>query len=272
MNSMTKMLTGVAILQLAAAGRVQLDAPVGRYLGDFPAGKRGATVEQLAMHTAGLVVAGANLAGDSREAFIADVKRVPRESSPGTRYRYTNAGYSLLAAIIERASGSSYERYVREHMFGPAGMRSATFRDEVVSDDSRFAHGYVGSPSGTRPGPPNPYVWGTRGAGGIWCTVGDMYRWLLAVEDSIVIRGPQRGLLFSPPPAPSQEAFGWHISRASDSTRARIDKGGGSEDFASQLLYFPRERLAVVWASNDLTQRWRQTLNRTIPEIVFSGR
>jgi CubicO group peptidase (beta-lactamase class C family) len=272
-NSMTKMLTGVSILQLAAAGRLKLDAPIERYLGEFPADKRGATVEHLATHTAGLVVAGTNLAGDTRDAFVADMKRAPMESPPGERYRYTNAGYSLLAAIIEHASRMPYGAYLRQNLFMPAGMRTATFRDSVPNGDLLFARGYVAGDSGAGavPGPPNPYVWGTIGAGGVWSTVGDMYRWLVALEDSVVLRGSERALLFAPPQPPSLEAYGWHVYPATDSSHPRIDKGGGSSDFASQMLYFPNDRVVILWASNNLVRRWRQTLNRAIPDLIFTG-
>ena len=67
MNSMTKMFTGVSILQLAAAGQLRLNDPVERHLDPFPEAKRDATIEQLATHTSGLIVAGTPLAGDTRE-------------------------------------------------------------------------------------------------------------------------------------------------------------------------------------------------------------
>lgn len=271
MNSMTKMFTGVSILQLAAAGRLHLDDPVERHLGAFPAGKREATIDQLAAHTSGLIVEGTNLAGDTRDAFVRDVKQSRREAPPGEQYRYTNAGFSLLAVIIEMASGQSYEAYLRQHLFAPAGIETATFRDQVPAHDSLFAHGYVGTPATLEPGPPDPYVWATRGSGGVWTTVGDMYRWLIAVEDGAVLPEPQRTLLYSRPKPPAEEAFGWHVRATTPAGRARIDKGGGSADFASQLLYYPRERVAIIWASNNLRQRWRQTLNQTLPDIVFGG-
>lgn len=271
MNSMTKMFTGVSILQLAAADRVRLDGPVAQYLGPLPAPKSAATVEQLAMHTAGLVVEGAQLPDDSRDAFVAAMKFAQMESPPGTRYRYTNAGYSLLAAIIEVASGESFEDYLRRHVFVPAGMQTAVFRNQVPAGDTLFARGYVGSPAGPVPGPPNPYTWGTVGAGGVWSTVGDMYRWVVAAERTDVVPPRYRSLLFSPPRPPSLEAYGWHVYSASDTSRARIDKGGGSDDFASQLLHFPRDSVTVVWASNNLERHWRQTLNRALPDLVFMG-
>jgi CubicO group peptidase (beta-lactamase class C family) len=271
MNSLTKMFTAASLLQLAAVGRIRLYDRIDRYLGAFPAAKSGATIEHLAMHLGGLALAGAQLPGDSREAFVSAMKAAPIESSPGSRYRYTNAGYSLLAAIIEHASGQTFGDYVRQHIFAPAGLRSATFRTEVPDADTLFARGYVGSPSGPVLGPPNPYDWGTIGAGGVWTTVGDIYRWVTAVERSDVVPPAYRARLFSPPPAPSLEAFGWHVSPATDTSRARIDKGGGSDDFASQLIHFPRDSVTIVWASNNLERRWRPTLNRALPDVIFTG-
>jgi CubicO group peptidase (beta-lactamase class C family) len=271
MNSLTKMFTGVSILQLASEGKIRLSDSIAHYLGPFPASKSGATVEQLAMHTAGLATAGAQLPGDSRDAFVQAMKATPIESPPGTRYRYTNAGYSLLAAIVEVASGLTFEDYLRQHIFAPAGMRSAVFRTDVPAADSLFARGYVGSPAGPVRGPPNPYDWGTVGAGGVWTTVGDIYRWVVAVEHGKVVPPRYRAQLFSPPPAPSLEAYGWHVYPATDTSRARIDKGGGSKDFASQLILFPRDSVTIVWAANNLERRWRQTLNRALPEVIFTG-
>jgi CubicO group peptidase (beta-lactamase class C family) len=263
MNSITKMFTAASVLQLAAAGRLRLDDRLERHLGSFPAEKRDATIDHLATHTSGLVIAGTNIVGDTRDAFVRFMKLAPREAPPGEQYRYTNAGYSLLAAVVERASKQKYETYVREHIFVPAGMRTAVFRDEIPARDSLFARAHVGTP--------NPYGWGMRGAGGVWSTVGDVYRWVIAVEDSVVLRGPQRAVLYTPPDLPSLEAFGWHVYAGSDTSRARIDKGGGSADFASQLLYYPNDRVIIVWATNNLKQRWRRALNQALPDILFTG-
>lgn len=263
-NSITKMFTGASALQLAATGMLRLNDPIERYLGPFPEAKRGATVEQLASHTAGLVPAGTPLAGDTRDNFIRDVKAVPREAAPGTQYRYTNAGFSLLAAVIERASGERFEEYVRRNIFARARMRTALFRDEIPAEDPRFARGYIG----TQPGPVNPYGWGTRGAGGVWSTVGDVYRWIVAVEDGLVLPAAQRAILFAAHKPPAQEMYGWHVRPASDSTPAQIDKGGGSPDFQSQLLYYPSEHVVIVWALNNLEKRWRAELNRTLSDLA----
>lgn len=268
MNSMTKMFTGLALLQLEAQGRLDLDAPLERYFGAMPEDKRGATVRQLATHTAGLVRQGTELAGDSRDRFVESVLRAPAESAPGERYRYSNAGYSLLAAIIEVASGESYADYLRGHVFEPAGMASATFRDELPGQDARFAHGYVGTPAAAVPGPPNPYAWGTIGAGGVWSSVGDIYRWVTTLEASRLLPPAQLAHWMTPPPPPVEEAFGWQVGVSEDGRRL-LQKGGGSDDFASQLLYYPDDAVVIVWTNNDRRQRWRPTLNRVLPAIVF---
>jgi CubicO group peptidase (beta-lactamase class C family) len=268
MNSMTKMFTGAAILQLAAQGRIRLRDPIARYFPGFPAAKQRATIEQVATHTSGLIVEGTELAGDSRGTFVRDVARTPIESPPGQRYRYTNAGFSLLAALIETVSGETYENYLRRHLFTPAGMRTGLFRNQVPSGDSLFAHGYVGTPAALEPGPPNPYIWGTIGAGGVWSTVGDMYRWLVALREHRVLGESEWRTLTSPPPPPAEEAFGWHVETTPEG-RALIQKGGGSDDFASHMLYYPREDVVIVWASNNLRQRWRRTLNGELPRTIF---
>jgi hypothetical protein len=92
----------------------------------------------------------------------------------------------------------------------------------------------------------------------------------MAVEGGRILPEAQLRLLLAPPRAPAEEAFGWRVHTAPDG-RDRIDKGGGSDDFASQLLYYPRERVVVIWASNDLRQRWRRALNQVLPGIVFGG-
>ena len=144
-------------------------------------------------------------------------------------------------AIVERriknSAATRFEMDSSAEML--AGMRTAVLGDSVSDKDTLFAHGYIGTPAGLEPGPPSA-------PGGVWCTVGDMYRYLIAGK-----------------------AFGWHVTPRSDSTRARIDKDGGSGAFASQLLYYPEDGVVIIWASNNLRQQWRQTLNRVLPDMVF---
>ena len=268
LSSLTKMFTAAAVLQLAAEGKLRLDDPLERHLGAFPAEKKTATIEHLASHTAGLVASTADVVGGSRDDFIAAVKSTPQETPPGTAYRYTNVGYSVLGALIEVKSGLRYEDYLRQRIFAPAGMRYPVFRNAVPANDTLVATGY-GPPDDDGSNALQPYQWGSIGAGGVWTTMGDVYRWVDAVKRGKVIPTQFRQLLLTPPRPPSREAFGWHVYAATDTTRFRIEKGGGSDIFATQLLEFPEEQLVILWASNDLFKRWRQTLNREVPALIL---
>jgi len=142
LGSINKIFTRIAIEQLAAAGKLHLTDTIDRYLPDYPEDKgRRITIAQLVEHRAGT--------GDifnSRFAAM-DVSRLrttgdwmdlmrdqPLEFDPGTRQEYSNAGYVLLGAIIEKVSGRSYYDYVRERVFGPAGMKATGSypRDEAA--------------------------------------------------------------------------------------------------------------------------------------------
>jgi hypothetical protein len=71
-------------------------------------------------------------------------------------------------------------------------MRTESFRDQVQCSDTLNTRGYAGTPASLEPGSPSPCVWGTRGAGGIWSSVGDIYRFLVAVENDRIVPEKQR--------------------------------------------------------------------------------
>jgi CubicO group peptidase (beta-lactamase class C family) len=262
--SLTKTFTAAAILRLETAGRLATEDRIEKHLGPFPPAKARATLHHLLTHTAGLVREGTDVDTPDREAFIKTMKEAPPESAPGERYRYTNAGYSLLAAVVERASGDTYESFVRRELFVPAGLASAGFRGERAEDDPLLAWGYLGALGRLERRPRQPLPWGTKGAGGIVMTVGDLYRWLLALRGDRVLSAAAREKAFHAWPT---EGYGWHVGQ--ERGRDVIYKGGGMPDFASHVVYYPRESLVVIFATNDLRQRWRQTLLRALPAVAF---
>jgi CubicO group peptidase (beta-lactamase class C family) len=114
--SLGKMFTAVAIGQLVDAGELALDDRAGDHVADLPAGVADATIAQLLSHTSGL--------GDSIEEGIV--------GEPGT-HLYTNAGFDVLASIVEAVSGQTFSDYLAEHVFTPAGMADTVL--EVRADD-----------------------------------------------------------------------------------------------------------------------------------------
>jgi CubicO group peptidase (beta-lactamase class C family) len=258
MGSITKTFTAAAILKLEMARKLSVHDPISKYLGEFPKPKAGATIFHLLAHKAGLIVEGANLpsGGKDRDRFVQDMKETPVETAPGEQYRYTNAGFSVLAAIIEKVSGQSYEAFVREQLLKPAGMSNSGFRGDFSPDDPRIAHGYLGTPEKVEEGPALTYLWGTRGAGGLIATVGDLYKWHLALQTNQILSESARKKMFALAPT---EQYGWHVETTKRGTPL-IHKGGGQVNFASHILYYPTERLVIIFATNNLQQRWRRVL------------
>jgi CubicO group peptidase (beta-lactamase class C family) len=123
LGSITKSVTGVAVSELAEQGLVRLDETLSEIFPEAPADKAGITVEQLLTHTGGFTDAVGDdaevLTRDEylRRAFASELVEVP-----GTRYAYSNTGFSILAAIIEERSGKTYDEFLREDVLQPAGL------------------------------------------------------------------------------------------------------------------------------------------------------
>jgi len=201
-GSNTKDFTKVAILQLAVRGRIGLDDPIGRYFKDAPPDKAGITIAQLLDHTAGLkLYSGPDEEVLTREDFLKRILETPLIAQPGTEQNYSNPGYSLLAAIIEAVTGGSYESYLAENIFKPAGMTQTGYalpawkpgqiaRSYAAGQDRGSTFDYPHAPDG-------PY-WNLRGNGGTLATMGDMYRFHLALEGNAILPAESKALLFPP--------------------------------------------------------------------------
>jgi D-alanyl-D-alanine carboxypeptidase len=129
--SMSKTITAAAVMQLVEAKRIDLDAPIDRYLDAQPYGPA-VTVRQLLSHTAGIpnpiplawVHPAARHATFDERAALATVlsEHGTLSSTPGTKFKYSNIGYWLLGQIVERASGEAFPAYVRAHILEPLGI------------------------------------------------------------------------------------------------------------------------------------------------------
>ena len=128
-GSITKQFTAACILKLQEAGRLNVQDPISKYLGDVPADKSGITLHHLLTHTAGFPGA---IGDDSEPIDGGDFTRLAMSTSlehpPGAAYGYSNVGYSLLGIIVEHASGMAYERYLHDSLLVPAGLLRTGYR------------------------------------------------------------------------------------------------------------------------------------------------
>ena len=164
MASLTKPFTAAAILKLQEQGKLRTSDRLDRYIGPLAPPKNLAIIHHLALHRAGLVVRGAPVSADTRETFLQSVRTSPAESKPGEKFRYTNVGYGVMAAIIEIVSETSYNDYLRREILLPLGLREAYFRGETVPG---LALGYQTPPDDPEPTSSTPRAPWDHGAGGL---------------------------------------------------------------------------------------------------------
>jgi CubicO group peptidase (beta-lactamase class C family) len=181
-GSITKQFTGAAILALVESGALSVEDPISKYFAAVPEDKREITLYQLLTHSSGIV----DLEGlddwdpIDREEFVRRAMEQELAFEPGSAYEYSNAGFSLLGAIIEQLTQKSWEEYVRDRLFLPAGMYETGY---ILPQwgEGQLAQGYRGGERwGTvleRPLAEDGPYWVLRANGGVYSNAWDMVRW-----------------------------------------------------------------------------------------------
>ena len=149
--SMGKMFTGVAVAQLAQEGKLSFDDPVSKYLPDTPRKITGKiTIHQLLTHTSGLApfldgkLFDAHRGALTYQEYLADIFKEPMVASPGVKFSYSNGDFVVLAAIVEKVTGSSFAAYLQARVYGPAGMEHSTLGTTTAADMVRFGEALRG--------------------------------------------------------------------------------------------------------------------------------
>ncbi|WP_049761996.1 serine hydrolase domain-containing protein [Candidatus Korobacter versatilis] len=193
LGSINKLFTRIAIGQLVIEGKVGLDDPMGKYLPDYPNKEaQKATIRQIAMMRSGIGdFFGAKFRDTPKDRirtiadFMALLAAEPLAFEPGTKEAYSNGGFVVLGAVIEKVSGQSYYDYVREHICKRLGMESTDFY-EADGMTSNLATGYTSQTEDDDHGPRrnNIYTRPARGssAGGGYSTARDLLKLANALE------------------------------------------------------------------------------------------
>jgi CubicO group peptidase (beta-lactamase class C family) len=264
LGSMNKMFTAVAIAQLAEQGKLSFDDKVGKYLPDYPnkdvANK--VTIHHLLTHTSGL---GSywNAKFDARRATIKTVADYlalfadePLLFEPGARFEYSNSGYIVLGAIIEKVSGQSYYDYVREHIYKPAGMKN-TDAYQITDATPNLAMGYTSLGRDDRPasGPrrDNADSRPNRGgpAGGGYSTVEDLLRFATALRDHKLLNAKSTELITTGKvDAMRGSKYGYGFGEQQMNGYRIYGHNGGSPGIASDLSIIPEPGYVAVVMTN----------------------
>lgn len=185
-GSLTKPITALAVWRLADQGRLKIDETLGELLPGVPADKAPITVAQLMAHTAGLSdTHGPDDEQIDRDEALRRIFAEPLLFEPDEDESYSNSGYTLLAAVIEEASGQGYDDYLRSEVFATAGMTGSGFHAEPVPAGLTEAAGSSADGTTGKPSELPPVSWTLRGAGGVVSTVDD-----LVALDRALFTGP----------------------------------------------------------------------------------
>jgi CubicO group peptidase (beta-lactamase class C family) len=256
-GSMNKMFTAVATLQLAQDRKLDLKDTVGQYLTDYPNKDISSkvTIRQLLTHTGGT----GDIFGPDFDAHRQELRtmadyiklygnRGPK-FEPGTHWEYSNYGFILLGAIIEKASGQNYYDYVREHVYDRAGMTSTGSEpeDKPVPDRSI---GYTKMDSTTWT--PNMATLPYRGssAGGGYSTVEDLTRFADAVTSHKLLDLLYTDMLTTGKPGTPDNTYAYGFEdRLMNGTRC-FGHGGGAPGMNGDLRICPSSGYVVVVLAN----------------------
>jgi len=221
-----------------------------------PSASKRITIRELLLHTSGLP---GNFSGDRSVLSRAEATRMILSlplGRPG-RFVYSNAGYVLLASIVEQVSKESFQRYVRVHELVPAGVSSIGWYGDASVMHMKRATGFVhGVPRGSAAG--RPLSWSILGAGGIVAAGPGLFRFCSALQRGLILDKRHLaeldgGYLKLPLPGPpASVSFGGILARTAHG--ARVAAVGGGTDFgfsADVRRYLSTPRITIVLSNTD---------------------
>ena len=263
-GSISKPLTATALMQLVEAGKVDLDAPVQKYVPSFPDKGSVITVRMLAGHLGGVrhyrgnemdIQQHYNNVLEGLKMFEND----PLVAPPGTKFSYSSYGYNLLSAVIQSASGEPFLSYMQQHVFTPLGLVHTTpdQNTDIVEQRSRFYELAKDGHAENAPYVDNSYKWA---GGGFLSTPEDLVRFGSAMLQPGVLNADALKTMFTPQKTKNGEpityGIGWFI-RKSHSGKPVYGHSGGSVGGTSQLILYPESHLVIAMTCNLSDGPWK---------------
>jgi serine beta-lactamase-like protein LACTB len=256
-GSVSKLITATAAMRLHQDGSLDFDAPIQRYVPEFPDNGHPITARQLAGHLAGVRHYGQNdyvnsVHYDSVTASLASFSGDPLRFEPGSRYLYSTFGYTLLSAVIEGASKQSYESYVQRAVLDPAGM-SRTLLDKPAPIILGRAGCYERSGDVTVENASQIDLSDRWAAGGFLSTAEDLVRFADATMAARLVGARELDLMLTSMTTadgkPTGVGFGWRVVM-NGGTLEYAHHGGESLGGRAFILMIPKKRAAIAVLSN----------------------
>ncbi len=256
-GSVSKPLTATALGQLVEAGKLDLDAPVQRYVPSFPDKGAPITTRLVGGHLAGFRhYQGNEFLLNRHFATVTEGLTIFENDSllfpPGTRFSYSTYGFNLLGAVVEGASGEEFLAYMSRHVFGPLHLRSTApdKNDSLIPNRTRFYDRAAEGTFAVAPQVDNSYKWA---GGGFLSTAEDLTRFGSALLSPGFLKAETLELLFTAQHTTAGEAtpygIGWFVARDSLGHRS-VYHGGGSIGGTTAFGVDRDSRLVIALVTN----------------------
>ena len=254
-GSITKQFAAASILLLAEQKKLSVDDKLSQFFPEFPRASE-VSIRQLLTHTSGIH----NYPGPAEETMSYVGVEVPDmvkhlgtlgyDFDPGTQWSYSNSGYFLVGAIIEKVSGQSFRDFAKQNLFDPCGMKQTAVdvNSEVVP---KRASGY--SPDSGNKGAflhaAFTHMSLPHAAGAIRSTAGDLIKWTAALHGGRVLSAASYKEMTTPVKVSAQKEspnYGFGLGTAPLQGHAAFSHGGAIDGFQANLDYFVKEQLTIV--------------------------
>jgi CubicO group peptidase (beta-lactamase class C family) len=276
--SMSKPFTAMAVMILAERGKLSYDDPLSKFFPDFPAYAQKVTIRNLLTHTSGLVdVISAKWFRQGYEPTSRELAKLINQepnlkSAPGEKFAYNNAGYLLLALIVEKASGQSFPVFMRDSVFKPLGMNHSLIWDETKPKVEHLALSYSPEDNSFKSIDyvSDKFLYGPKG---VITTTTDLSKWNEALDSEKLVKVATLRLAYTPMKlndgSESPYGFGWSISK--DNGLAIIEHPGGYLGYRTDIRRYPNQHTTIIVLSNN-AQVVSQALAKSIEHVYLSDK
>lgn len=286
--SVSKMFTAMAALKARDAGRLKLDDSVCKFIDNCPETWKPVTIQHLMRNTSGIpdyeekLELGSDTYVDymnqprSAVRIVESAKRHPLDFPPGSKFKYSNAGFIVLSMAVEKATGKSFAEFVEDELLKPAGMKdSGVYRESNRPDRHAIGYTFKGTDWAKLLGGvtykdaglveiPRLSLGPPHGDAGMYSTVNDLLKWSLAMDGSKVVPASLASEVFTS--GDGGYGYGWFVGKGFD--RDRYRHNGFLPGFASDFVKFPKEKITIILFSNIDRTRLSNVM-RDISSIVL---
>jgi CubicO group peptidase (beta-lactamase class C family) len=255
LGSVSKSFTALAVMQLVEQGKLELDAPVQRYLSWFQVADAAAssqiTVRHLLNHTSGLNESadpGVTRFSPTLVEQVRQMRRARLTAPVGRQYQYDSQNYRVLSLLVETASGQPFDEYLNENIFSRLGMDHSAGNPAQAPDLAQGHSSLFGFPFARR----QPFQPAGLGSGYLISSAEDLGKYMLAMLDrgaGLVQPGAYQQIMTPPAGIDSEYGMGWVVTTSTDGYRI-IYHGGALANFDAFVIMLPDENLGLAFLSN----------------------